>query len=255
MALATVLAIRGLRKRFGGLEVLRSVDLTVDRGELCALIGPNGAGKTTLLNVVCGVWRANAGEVSIQDHPVHRRLPPHAVARLGVSRTFQTEHFFDELTVLQNVMLPVLGRLPLRHWLWERPATLRDATGRALAALERAGAAGWANEAIGALSQGMRRLVDFARALVLGPVLLLLDEPLAGLNPEEIPPVMDALHRVREDGCAILLVEHNMQAVMANADRVAMLHGGRIIADGPPALVSGNPEVIAAYLGSRSGRA
>ncbi len=246
--------MQGLQKRFGGVEVLHGVNLSVAGGELRGLIGPNGAGKTTLLNIVSGVLRADAGDIRVQGRPINR-IPPYAIARLGVSRTFQTEHLFRGMTVLQNIALSLHARLPMTQWASQKAQGKSSADARALAAMEAAGVTPWADEPVAALPQGVRRLVDLARSLVTAPRLLLLDEPLAGLTPDEMMPVLATLRRVRDSGCAVVLVEHNVPAVMSSADRITVLHAGRCIADGPPEQVGADPVVINAYLGRSRHRA
>jgi len=247
-----LLSIRGLTMRYGGVTALGDIDLDVRAGEIFALIGPNGAGKTTAFNIITGVLEPTAGTVTLRGTDVQGRRP-HVIATLGATRTFQNLQVFGSTTVLGNVKVA-------RH-LRSRSGIFRGMLG--LAGREEREIDDWARTAVAALGLtehadrrvtdlafGQQRKVEVARALALAPALLLLDEPMAGLSGTERDSLAWLLRRVRSAGISVLLVEHDVDAVMALADRVAVLDDGRLIALGEPEDVRANPAVIAAYLGT-----
>jgi len=247
-----LLSIRGLTMRYGGVTALGDIDLDVRAGEIFALIGPNGAGKTTAFNIITGVLEPTAGTVTLRGTDVQGRRP-HVIATLGATRTFQNLQVFGSTTVLGNVKVA-------RH-LRSRSGIFRGMLG--LAGREEREIEDWARTAVAALGLtehadqrvtdlafGQQRKVEVARALALAPALLLLDEPMAGLSGTERDSLAWLLRRVRSAGISVLLVEHDVDAVMALADRVAVLDDGRLIALGEPEDVRANPAVIAAYLGT-----
>ena len=235
-----VLEARGINKRYGGLAALSDIDLTIGKGEFVAIIGPNGAGKSTLLNVLTGLVMPDSGEVLLDGQAITRTATCKRI-RAGLGRTFQHGRTFARLTVLENVMTGAAIRGDLGE------AALRDA---AMAVLEQMGLAAEANDAIGSLSYGRRRMVELSRALACGPRVLLLDEPAAGLNSGEVDQLVDRLSDLRaRQGLAVVLIEHNMGMVMRLAERIFVLNFGCRIAEGTPSAIQSDPAVLSAYLG------
>ena len=247
------LAVRGLSHCFGGLQAVSEVDFDVAEGGITALIGPNGAGKTTLFNLISGVLRPQAGSIRLDGRQL-AGLPAHRIAALGVCRTFQTTALFPRLSALENVMVGrhvrtragyLAGLLNL-PWTWAEERAIRR---RALSIMEELGVADCAGEAAASLSFRQQRLVEIARALAADPGVLLLDEPAAGLNLHETEELGSLIRRIRDKGITVLLVEHDMSLVMDICDRIVVLSYGRKVAEGTPAEIQGNPEVISIYLG------
>jgi neutral amino acid transport system ATP-binding protein len=250
-----LLEIEGVEKRFGGVRAVDGATFSVAPGSITALIGPNGAGKSSLFNVVTGFERADAGAVRLEGRSIFR-LPPWAIARRGLVRTFQLTKTLSVMSVLENMLLGVaqhpgerLSGVVLRA---RRSRHVeRDARERALSLLETFDLARLANDYGGTLSGGQRKLLELARALMLEPRIVLLDEPLAGINPTLGRRLLEHIEELRErDGTTFLFVEHDMDVVMRHADRVVVMAQGRVIADGAPAEVRGNEAVIEAYLGA-----
>ena len=253
-----LLTVNGLTMDFGGIRALDRVDLRVCAGEIVALIGPNGAGKTTLFNCLTGMYRPTGGRMVLTpaDRPERRLhgLPPHRITAAGLARTFQNIRLFPNMTVLENVMV---GRHCRTHTqvfgaIFRPPATVREekeTLGICLALLERTGLIDQANECARNLPYGAQRRLEIARALAAGPLVLLLDEPAAGMNPQETSALETLILSIRADGLSILLIEHDMKLVMRLADHICVLDYGRMIAEGTPAEVRRHPAVIRAYLG------
>ncbi len=249
-----LLEVTGLQMRFGGLMAVDGVDFNVLRDEVFAIIGPNGAGKTTVFNCVGGFYKPTAGRVLFSGRPIHG-LPSHRIARQGLVRTFQNIRLFKQLTVVENLLVAQHRQVKtnLLHGLFATPAYRRAEK----AALERA--AQWldymsltdvANREAGTLSYGHQRRLEIARCMITGPRLLMLDEPAAGLNPQEKSELQQLIDRLRREfGIAVLLIEHDMGLVMGVSDRILVMEHGRPIVIGTPQQVRADPRVIKAYLG------
>jgi branched-chain amino acid transport system ATP-binding protein len=234
----TLLEVRGVGKSFSGLRALHDVSFDLEAGKTVGLIGPNGAGKTTLFNIIAGVFPPDSGRVKLGDTDI-TGWPSYRVARRGVGRTFQIMKPFLSLTVLDNVTVAALQK----H---RKKAQAREA---AAEVVERVGLGPWADHEASVLSTAGRKRLELARALALEPSLLLLDEVLAGLVPSERAKVIELLKEIGQDGVTMLLVEHVMSAVMALSDHILVLHHGELLADGTPEEVTGDEQVIEAYLG------
>ena len=254
---APLLSIRGVTKRFGGITAVDEASFDVASGSITALIGPNGAGKSTLFNVVTGFERGNRGEVLLDGRSIFRRSP-HTIARRGMVRTFQLTKALAVMSVLDNMLLGN-ARNPGERLILAglRPAwsgSERTARERARELLAVFGLDAKADDYAGTLSGGQRKLLELARALMLEPRLILLDEPLAGVNRTLQRSLLEHIQRLRVDrGLTILLVEHDMDVVMRHSDSVVVMADGRVVATGPPAAVRRDERVIEAYLGARGG--
>ncbi len=251
--MTALLEVRGVSKRFGGLQAVKGVEFRVGRGAIKAVIGPNGAGKTTLFNVLSGALAPDSGEVRFQDEAIEGR-PTHEIAARGLARTFQQIRLFGHMTALENVMVGchVRGRAGFLAGMLRLPRTWReerDIADRAREALDFVGALDLAGREATGLSYGQQRAVELARALASRPELLLLDEPAAGLNTRETAELAGLLGRIRERGVTLLVVEHDMSLVMNISDEVVVLSYGEKIADAPPREVQRDPRVVRVYLG------
>ena len=244
---APVLEARGLHKAFGGHVVLDHVDLAFAPGRLSALIGPNGAGKTTCFNLLTGFLAADAGQVRFKGRDV-TRLPPHRRARLGICRSFQVLNLFDEDTVLENVRLAVPAMRARGFDCWTPAGAVSEADDRAVRIVRLIGLAGRERVAARYLSYGQRRLLEIGVALAGEPEVLLLDEPTSGLGMRPMETLRDLVRQLAEQ-LTIVVIEHDMDFVLTLSHHVAVLHRGRVIAEGPPAVIREHPEVREAYLG------
>lgn len=247
------LEISGISKQFRGLKALVDVSMSVQPGEIRGVVGPNGSGKTTLFNIVSGIYSVSSGRASVNGTVVTGRRP-HQLSQLGIARTFQNLRLFGQMTVRDNLLVALDRSSMWSLWqyllwpvgIWRYERTLRK---RADALLDRFGLTDFADAAPKSLPYGIQRRVEIARAMATNPVLLLLDEPAAGLNGHEVGQLREIVQSIRDNGVTVVLIEHNMGLVMSLCDRVTVLATGSVIADGTPAEVAVRPEVIEAYLG------
>ena len=249
----TVLSIERVSVRFGGLAALSDLSLTVREGEIASLIGPNGAGKTTAFNVITGFLRPTKGSVYYKGQLLNR-LRPNQIAALGVVRTFQKTRVFSGISVFENVLIGLHLRAQVKVWeiLFAVPRVSRQEKRLrelAMETLEFVGLADRRNELGKALPYGEQCLLEVAVSMAANPSLLLLDEPVSGMNPAETNNFMGMVRKIRRRGITVFLVEHDMRMVMGVSDRVAVLNQGKIIAQGTPEEIQRNSEVIRAYLG------
>jgi branched-chain amino acid transport system ATP-binding protein len=235
--------VKGITKYFGGLCVLQDINLSIDKGEIVGLIGPNGAGKTTLFNVITGIYRPNAGLIRFRGKNL-TGLKPHQICRRGIARTFQLVRVFPCMTALENVLVgAIYGKVGMK----KKPLDEAFECLKILNLNEK-------RDTVSAhLTYSDRRMVEIARALAAKPVLALLDEPLAGLNPSETSKMTTVIQEIRESkGISILWIEHKMDAVFNICDRIVVLDYGKKIAEGTPGEIATNEKVVEAYLGEPS---
>jgi len=252
LPLDVVLEVKGVTKRFGGLIALDNVSLRVRGGTIQGIIGPNGSGKTTLFNVLSGILQPEAGRVTFKGQDI-TKLPPYQRSRAGIARTFQQARLFTSLTVRENILASYLERqsLNLGSRMWKRSSGQKGYADEVIAFF---GLQSFQETACASLPYGVQKLTEIARAMASKPDLLLLDEPVNGMNAEEVKGVCDLLRRIKDElKVAILLIEHNMSLVMTECEVVNVLSSGLNLAEGSPRAITTNEQVIEAYLGKRVG--
>jgi branched-chain amino acid transport system ATP-binding protein len=249
----SLLDVKNLSLSFGGLRAVHDVSFSVEMNMIKAIIGPNGAGKTTLFNIISGMLSPDAGEVHINGSPIHGK-PPYLITRQGISRTFQNIKLFSQMTVIENVMIGrhIRSRAGFIPAMLRLPGTRkeeREICEKSMELLKMLGINDLAGQEATSLPFGKQRIVEFARALATEPSLLLLDEPAAGLNIYETAHISDMIMKIREQGVTVLVIEHDMSLVMDISDQIVVLSSGSKIAEGIPAEIQKNSEVIQVYLG------
>jgi branched-chain amino acid transport system ATP-binding protein len=249
-----MLEIKGLTKYFGGLAAVSSLDMSMNQGDMMGLIGPNGAGKTTVFNLITGFLRPTTGQLAFEGKDITAKNPHHIAAR-GIVRTFQGDNIFPDFTVLQNIVLachlkPGVGFFETVLHTGGSRRKEKEILNRSRTILELVGLDTVAGVTARNLAHGHKRILGIAIALAAEPKLLLLDEPLSGMNAGEVSETMRLIHRLWQSRITILLIEHNMRAAMSLCQRIVVLNFGRKIAEGLPEEIKGNPEVIQAYLGA-----
>jgi len=244
--MSELLVVKGVVKRFGGFTALDGVDLNLKVGERLGLIGPNGSGKSTLVNCICGTLFNDEGSVAFEGHEISR-MAAHKRIRRGLARSFQLPKPFASMSVVDNLCVPIL--YAANHRVGIRKCTPSEATDEAMVILKQIGLAAKAQEMSGGLTQVDMRKLELARAMAAKPKLLISDEAMAGLSNSEVDEILTLLFTMKEQGIAVIMIEHIMRAVMRFSERVAVLVAGKKIADGEPEAVMRNPEVERAYLG------
>lgn len=244
--MAPLLHTDNLTRRFGGITAVDTCSISVQRGSITGLIGPNGSGKTTLFNLITGVYKPDKGDIYLHGQRI-TKLEPDQICQLGLSRTFQITRLFWDLSVLENMIVPI--RHPGIRALFGPGMYLHEME-RALTLLNRVGLTHLKDQPANKLSFGQQKLLEFAAILMADPEIVLLDEPAGGVNPTMIRFIMDLIRNLNRDGVTFLVVEHNMGVVMELCDHVLVLDQGQKIAEGPPDVVKADPAVLDAYLGN-----
>lgn len=249
-----LLEANAVTKRFGGLTAVDGMELILDKGQMVSIIGPNGAGKTTFFNTLTGIYRPEEGQITFNGHSLVGQRPDQ-IASLGITRTFQNIRLFGSMTVIENIMVGMHYRLkhsPLQALLRSKSFLTEEAEAhqRAEELMEFVGLRGVGNELASSLPYGGQRRIEIARALASRPLLLLLDEPTAGMNPHETTEAISLFRRIRDElGITILLIEHDMHVVMQISEHISVMDYGKKIAEGVPEEIRANNRVIEAYLG------
>ena len=247
---------KSLTKTFGGLTAVNNVDFTIEEGKITAIIGPNGAGKSTFFNLISGFHRPTSGTIMFDGHDI-TKLPPYKVAKLGVARTFQTTNLFEQSTVLDNVIVGhrLRTKSGLVDAIFRTPREKREekeAYDKALEVLEFVGLTHLADRQVASISQEAKKRVAFALALATDPKIVFLDEPAAGINPDETNGLAELMRKMVKKGITVCTIEHKMQMIMNLADKIMVLNQGEKIAEGTPDEIKNNPVVIEAYLGGNA---
>lgn len=249
-----ILGVQDLTKMFGGVKAQDHISFSIEKGIVCGLIGPNGAGKTTLFNLITGIYRPDAGKVVFNGKDISK-TPVHRLVKAGVARTFQHVELFSSMTLLENIMVGMHVRTKAGFWaaVTRIPAMKREerqSRSRAEELLEFTGLAENAHKMAGDLPAGRQKTAQIARALASNPLLLLLDEPAAGLNPVETHALGKLIRKIKQSGITMMLVEHDMSLVMEMSDKVVVLDQGKKLAQGTPRQIQSNEAVMSAYLGN-----
>ena len=246
----TILEATGLVKAFAGFRAAAAATIAVERGTIPALIGPNGAGKTTCFNLITKFLAPTAGRLVFDGRDITAARPA-AVARLGMVRSFQISATFASLTLLENVRLALMRATDAPYCFWRGERSIAHLDGRAIELLSLVGLDGMADRTAGELSYGRKRALEIVTTLALEPKLLLLDEPTSGMGHEDVAPITDLIRTIAKR-CTVLMVEHNLDVVASLSDRITVLARGKVLAEGTYAELTGNAEVMSAYLGRRA---